>query len=171
MEESDSDVEALRIGRDEARRKLDHEIRLVYETDDTAQRIVRTSVIVLGIIVSVAGVIGPEGVRAIPVVPLVLAIVGSGCLLASVFTGIGVLVVSDFSFGVPSDLVTLPKTRRTSERTYLEILLDSYEQWTQQMVSVQEQNGDRLLISLAFLFLGIAGLSIAAGIIIVAGIG
>lgn len=47
MDTSETDVEALRLARDEARRKLDHEIRLVYETDDTALRTVRTSVVVI----------------------------------------------------------------------------------------------------------------------------
>lgn len=171
MAASKGDVEALRLAREEARLKLDHEIQLVYETDDTALRTVRTAVVILGILVSVAGVIGPKEVAVFPSVPLALSILGSGCLLVSVFTGIGVLVSTDFSSGVPSSLVTYPVFRESSETAYLETLLDSYEQWTGQMVRVQEQNGDRLLVVLAFFFLGILGISIAGGIMILSHVG
>lgn len=171
MGSSEGDVEALRLAREEARLKLDHEIHLVYETDDTALRTVRTAVVVLGVLVSAAGIAGPETIRQLPSVPLVLAIVGGASLLVCVFTGIGVLASSDLAVGVASAAVDYPVTTPTSERIYLERLLDSYRQWVGEMVLVRAHNSARLLVVLGTFLIGIVGISSAAAVIILLHLG
>lgn len=166
MEQPGADVEALRLARREARLKLDHEIGLVYETDDTALRTVRTAVVVLGVLVSAGGIAGVDDIVRLPVAALALFIVGSGCLLASVFTGIGVLAVSDFAFGVASTTIDHTVAAVDSEETYLEHLLESYREWVTQMVRVREKNSERLLVVLASFFLGILCIAAAGGLIV-----
>lgn len=122
---------------------------------------------VIGILVSAAGIAGPDAIRAIPPVPPALSLLGSVSLLVSVFTGIGSLAASDFAFGIASGAVVHPVDTGASGRQYLEELLVSYQLWVTRTFEVREGNSGRLLIVLGSFFLGVLGIAASGGIMIV----
>lgn len=56
-----ADLEALRTAHTEARTVLDHQIELLNDSDDKAMRTVRITLLIIGLIVSIASVVDVSG--------------------------------------------------------------------------------------------------------------
>lgn len=95
-----SDIEALRITRTEYRAVLDRQISLLDDLEDKAMWTARTAVILLGILVSGAGIAGRPGLVGLPIGATITFGLGAAGLIVTIFVGVGVYTVSQPRFGV-----------------------------------------------------------------------
>lgn len=101
--ESESNPETLRVALEESRRTFDNQLALTDEIDDKAMRTVRTAVIVLGLLVSAAG-IAPDGTFSdLQFFPIAMGGLGAGFLVVAVIVGIGTYEVTNVPFGISAD--------------------------------------------------------------------
>jgi len=135
-----TDDEALRLTKEESRTILDHRLDWLSETDDKAMRTVRTAVIVLSIIFSAAGVIGGSELRAIPPIPLGLSVLGVGLLFLTIVYGIYTYSDSETVYGPEPALRREVLEYEYSEREWLVMLLNGYEEWIDVMTRVNKRN-------------------------------
>lgn len=142
-----SDVEALRITREESRAVLDHRVKDINAMDDTALRIGRVAVIVLGIILSGAGLIGTNRLTSMPTG--VLMLFGFGVLLLLITLLISILTYTDSELDVGIDSTWREEVREEgySEEEWLDTLLEGYDEWIGLLQQEQSANRFQLLIT------------------------
>lgn len=87
----------------ESRRVLDHQIGFLNQMDDAALRTVRTAVIVIGIVVSVAGLAPDQPDGGLSVVSFALGGLGVASLLGSIVLGVYTFRRSDATLGPSRD--------------------------------------------------------------------
>lgn len=151
-----SDLETLRVTREESRDVLDHQLSLLNDLDDKAMRTVRTAVLLLGILISAAGIAGPE--RLADLHPLVKWLSGTAALLLFVTSIIGTAtyIASDMTFGVGRSHRAEIRSENYSEREWLFVLLDEYDKWTGEMRRTNESNARNLQAAQFLLALSLA---------------
>lgn len=108
---SPADIDALRTAERASEREYDKLVASVEEIDDKAMRTVRTTVIILGFVVSAIGISGPEALGEISVLPVFFGAWGVTMLLVSVMLGIATYAVTTYDAGVG------PEYRETIIRT------------------------------------------------------
>lgn len=153
------DIESLRLTREESRVVLNHHLSLLNDLDDKAMRTVRTAVILLGILVSAAGISGVERLGALPVVVLFAFGSGSVLLLVTAIIGVATYTLSDMSFGVGSDHRREVSEGNYSEEEWLLLLFEEYDRWSSEMAQVNQDNASRLFVSQAALIASLVLLS------------
>lgn len=156
-----TEIEALRVTREESRAVLDHQIALLSEIADRTVRTVRLAGVTLGIVVSVLGLGGPSLLSEAGVPARLLVGLGTVSLLACVVVGVGTYSTSGANFGVNDPFRREVLTDSYSEREWLRNLLAAYDGWSAEMQRVIERNGVYLLVVQLLLLLGIACLSTA----------
>lgn len=158
--EEHTDIEALRLTRDESRVVLDHHLTLLNDLDDKAMWTVRTAILVLTLIASAAAVVDSTVLAQLPpaAVSFSLTIIG---LFVTVFVGHGASVVSATKFGPGISYRKAIRADAYSERDWLVVLVDGYDDWIQQMDLTNDENArivfwaqGLLAASLALLFIG-----------------
>lgn len=92
---SGSDIEALRLAREESRAVLDHQIDLLDDIDDKAMRTTRLALLLVALIVSVGQLMSPDQIDNLDFYVRSSAVISTLLLFASAFIGIGVYTVSD----------------------------------------------------------------------------
>jgi len=165
MPPSGTDDETLRLTRDEARSILDHRLEWLSETDDKAMRTVRTAVIVLSIIFSAAGIAGEEALNRIPRIPFVLSSIGVVGLFLTIIYGIYTYSDSETVYGPEPALRREVLDYEYSERQWLVMLLNGYDEWIDVMERVNKRNAKHLsrvqyllVLSLFFLLLALGAI-------------
>lgn len=151
-----TDVEALRLARDESRAVLDHQVELLNEIDARAVRTVRLAGATLGVVVSTLGLAGPSLLSGAGVVVLLLTVVGVCSLLVCTLVGVGTYSVSEARFGVDDSFRDEVRAGSYDERTWLRDLLAAYDEWSGEMERTIERNGLYLLTAQLLLLSGIS---------------
>lgn len=161
-----SDVEALRIAREESRAVLDHRVTDINAMDDAALRIGRVAVVVLGIILSGAGLIGTSRITSMPTGVLILF--GSGIFILLLTLLVSILTYTDSELDVGIDSTWREEVREEgySEEEWLSTLLEGYDEWIGVLQQEQSANRYQLLVTqlllvtaLLLLFHGLAFLT------------
>lgn len=125
-------------------------------------RTVRTAVILLGILVSAAGIAGVRGLGEIPRAVLFAFGVGSVLLLATAIIGVATYTLSDLSFGISSDHRREVIEGNYTEGEWLILLSHEYDRWISEMGQVNDDNASRVLMSQALLIASLVTLSAGA---------
>lgn len=161
---NETETEVLRIGRKEARIILDHRIALLNETDDKAMRIVRTTIFLISIIASGVTIGGPNRIEAIPRVSLILGGIGIAGFLIAIIYGIYTSTNSETIYGPDKPFRNDSRREPYTEREWLVVMLEGYEEWITSMKKVNEDNVSRLfwlqLIFVSALILLIASVTL-----------
>jgi hypothetical protein len=157
-----SDVEALRIAREESRAVLNHRVEDINAMDDAALRIGRVAVVVLGIILSGAGLIGTSRITSMPAGVLVLF--GSGVLILLITLLVSILTYTDSELDVGIDSTWREEVREEgyNEKEWLVTLLEGYDEWIG--VLQQEQSANRFQLLMTQLLLVTALLVLLHGL-------
>lgn len=162
-----TDLQALRVTREESRAVLDHQIALLNEIDERAVRTVRLAGVTLGIVVSVLGLVGPTSLPGAGVVSTLLVTLGVGSLLVCVLVGVGTYSTSGANFGIDESFRRDVVSGSYAEDEWLRSLLAAYDDWSSEMEENIQRNGAYLLVSQLLLLLGIVSLATAIGLTVV----
>jgi hypothetical protein len=166
--ETGTSVEALRDAKAESWATLDHRITLAREIDDKATRLIRTNVVVLGIVVSAVGVAGPRTIGTLDVAVVALSVVGGIGLLASIFVGVGLYTVSGRDIGVSASYRDDVRRGSYSEREWLRTVLVGYDEWDADVAALNRRKEWYLLASQLVLLTALLALATATGLLLVA---
>lgn len=164
--DGESDIEALRVAREESRAVLDHQLALLNDLDDKAMRTVRTAVILLGILVSAAGIAGPDTIATLPRTSTLFFGAGIGGLFGTIFAGIGTYTTSDMEFGIGPVHRDEVVSWEYSEREYLGLVLAGYDEWTSEMRAVTADNANFVFRTQLFLVASLVSIAIAGGLLV-----
>lgn len=162
-----SDIEAFESVVDESRAILDHQIAFLNQMDDAALRTVRTSVIVIGIVVSAAGLAPDASVGSINVVSFVLGVLGVISLLGSIILGVYTYRRSNATLGPSRDFADEVRNERYGRVEWYDLLLDGFDEWHTEMREELEENAEWLLIVQTALVVGIVFLALSVALILV----
>lgn len=159
-----SEPEAYESMLEESRAVLGHQIEFLNQMDDAALRTARTSVIVIGIVVSAASV-GPEnlnhdGSR----VPLAVAALGILSLIGSIVFGVHTFRRSDATLGAGPDFTREVRTERYSRIEWYDLLLQGYDEWHEEMREELAENSRFLAAVQALMLLGVLLLACAVAL-------
>lgn len=160
-----SSVEALDIARKESRHVLDQQIALLYDIDDKAMRTVRTALLLIGILLSAAGILGREGLSGVETVTLGILGTSILCLLLVVIVGTATYSVTSVPFGVSSPYRDEVRTQGYDENEWLLEILDGYDEWTNELREENKENAFLLLVTQGTLLLALALLVIAGSLL------
>jgi hypothetical protein len=151
-----SDVEALRSARAESRAVLDHHVQDINAMDDTALRIGRVAVVILGLLVSSAGLLGTDRLETLPTG--VLALFGSGALVLLVTLIVSIVTYTDSELDVGIDRTWREEVREEAytEEEWLDTLLGGYDEWIEGLQQVQSTNRLHLLVTQFLLVMAVA---------------
>jgi len=150
---------------DESRASYRVQIETIESIDDKAMRTVRTTVLILGFIVSAVGIGGPTAVGDLSTPTMLVSLVGVGCLLGAGVYGVGTYTVTSYEPGVgPKDRARAVRLESAETQRYL---LEMYDRWARDISSEIEQNttyletaqwsllvGSALLLYASLLFIG-----------------
>lgn len=161
-----SDVEALRVTREESRIVLDHQIALQKDIDEKALRTVRLSLVLIALIVSVAQLMGTGQVAALEIGTLLSAGAGVLGLSTAVFIGLGVYVETKIPFGVGPGHRREVTMQSYSDREWLGVLLDEYDRWTDEASDSNESDALWLSRAQASMAIGVGYLIVSVLILI-----
>lgn len=159
--DTDPDVFARVI--DESRVTLQNQIEFSDELDDKAMRTTRTSVLLLGIVISALGVAQTNPLDNLPLETLGIAAIGMVFLFASALLGTGTYAVTDVPFGIGSNYRKDALTGNYSEKEWLVELLRGYNRWSRDIRLQNAHNTAYLSRVQILLVLGMSCLVIAAG--------
>lgn len=165
----DSEVEALRATREEARAILEYELRSLDELDDKAMRTVRTAVVVLGLILSVLGVTGPASVAGLPIWQFRLGALGVGFLVVAVLVGMVAATDTAVQPGPDAEFRREARTEAYTEREWLVIVLSGYDEWIETAKGATARNASRLLLAQVALVCAFLSLLAAVGLSVMPG--
>ncbi|MUV51094.1 hypothetical protein [Haloarcula sp. CBA1122] len=158
----DLTTEVLNQTRVESQESLERQLDLATHIDDVAMRNARTSVIVISIIASAAGIAKPSTLSGLSPEVSYTAATGIISLTICVFTGLGTVFSTDREFGVGDSFREEAQTQEYSENEWMLTLLDGYNEWTDSM-NQELRRGNLFLVGSQFLlFFGIAVLLISA---------
>lgn len=164
-----ADIEALRLTRDESRAVLDHHLTLLNDLDDKAMWTIRTAILVLTLIASATAVLDSTVLAQLPpaaVVSFSLAIIG---LFVTIFVGHGASVVSATKFGPGSSYRQAIRADPYSEREWLVVLPDGYDDWIQQMDLTNDENARLVFWAQGLLAASLALLVVGTSLLITGG--
>jgi hypothetical protein len=156
------DTEALETVRKESRQVLSEQLRLLNDIDDKAMRSVRTSVILLGLVVSAVQL----GNSSLSVAKLGSWSFGFGMtgvclLLLSVVTGVQTYSVSRPAFGVSDEHRADVVEGNYSEHEWLQFQLREYDQWIDSATQMNNKNAVLLHATLSSMVLGVLSLLVS----------
>lgn len=163
---SESDIEALRVSREESRAVLDHRLSLLNDLDDKAMRTVRTAVILLGILASAAGIAGPEALAQLSTLVSIFLIAGMAGLFGTIFAGLGTYTSSDMEFGIGDVHRSDVRDFRYSEREYLELILYGYDDWIAEMRRINASNAESVFWTQVLLMISLFCIATAGALLV-----
>lgn len=140
--------EVLKEASRASREVLNHRINLVFQMDEIAMHTVRTSIILIGILVSAAGITGTEGIAGLSIHSVVAFGLGGFLLILTIFYGIAMLTISDYSFGISRYQRDRAREQQVTEIEWYRTMLGSYDEWIEDMRETNESNANVLLITL-----------------------
>ena len=120
-EEGTSDVEVLRSGREEARVVLDNQLQVLTELQTKAMKTVRTTVLVLGLVLSATTLPGAKRVVNW------LVVSGVGSLVVGIILGLGTCSGSNPEVGIGTPYLRTMRRTSYDGSNWLDVLLGRYE--------------------------------------------
>ncbi|SDD46549.1 hypothetical protein [Natrinema hispanicum] len=153
----DSDEEALRAARKDARESLDQTISLIHDIDETAMVTLRLDLLILGLILT-----------AITSVPSTLrlanlaSIFGISCIILSAIVALLTNVGSDYQTGISGDYLREFQEASWTEREWNEWMIREYSSWLED--AREMASGDARALLITQLLLGLGFLSLFFGI-------
>lgn len=166
-DEDSINPEVLREASRASREVLDRRIDLVSEMDTIAMHAVRTSVVLIGILVSAAGISGPEAISRLSIVSVIAFGLGGGFLVLTIFYGVAVLTVSEYSFGISEVQRDRARTQHVTEIEWYRSMLGGYDQWIEDMRELNRSNANVLLITLLLFISGTTVIALGAAYMVV----
>lgn len=160
----DSEVEALRATREEAREVLNYKLDLLDSLDDKATWTARTAVVVLGVLISGVGATGSSGVAAAGTWVFAFGALGVTLLLGSVVVGVAAATDSEVNPGPGRSFRREVREERYDEREWNATLLDGYDEWIETAEDVTATNRSQLLVAQTSLVAAFLALVLAVGL-------
>lgn len=156
-------VDVLRSACSESRAVLDDQLDELADIGDKALWTVRTSLIVLGIVVSTASLANAETLRRLHEAVLALWLLGVCLLLTASVYGLGTYFGADRARGIS------PEFRRRarnglSNRDWHVLLLDGYDGWIEEMELTTDRYGTHLFRAQAVFIGGVLVFALTAGL-------
>lgn len=159
------DTAALETVRTESRHVLSEQLRLLNDIDDKAMRSVRTSVILLGLVVSAVQLGNSSlAVTKLGPWPFGFGMTGVCLLLLSVLTGVQTYSVSRPAFGVSDEHRADVVEGNYSEHEWLRFQLREYDQWIDSATQMNDENAVLLHATLSSMVLGVLSLLVSVSI-------
>lgn len=147
-EQSEYDVESLRVTRDEAREALDHQIEALNDLDDKAAQTLRLNVLLLGVVLTVASVLVSS--KTTPTIGrMANGPVVAGVAVSAVSMVMSIWVYTSRSYRVgtgPSDLHA-SLSEKPPEEELLTALLYNYATWMERNSRSNKRDGAALFVS------------------------
>lgn len=150
-----TDLQALRVTREESRAVLDHQVALLNGILTRTMWTVRLAGVALGLVVSVVGIAGPSTLFDAGMAVLVPAFVGVCSLVGCVFVGLGTYSITRMQFGVDDSFREEVIAGSYGEREWLRDLLAAYDAWSGEMRRMNRRNTTYLLVAQLLLLAGI----------------
>lgn len=166
-DEDVSDPESLHLTREESRAVLDWKLAVLDDIDEKAMHTVRTAIVLVGIVVSAAGIVGRDGLVAFGLIPVILAGAGTVSLLLSAVGGIVIYTVSGVPDGISRAHQNDVLERSFEESEWLYVLLVSYVEWIDGVARTNRRNARYLTGIQTLLALGLFLLVLAVALFIV----
>lgn len=124
---------ALEHARTESENVIERQLTLADHIDDLAMRNARTAVIVISILASAAGIADSDTIGSLPQGVVWFAGAGVVLLASCVFAGLGTVFATDRQFGMGGTYRDEVREQKYSENEWLLVLLDGYDEWTNEM--------------------------------------
>lgn len=157
------DPAALEVLLAETRREHEEEVATLDEIDDKALRSSRTAVIVVGFVISAAGIAGPGAVNVTPLPNLIVMGLGVVFLVASATAGIATASVSEYPSGVGRRFVRDGVEANPSVAAARRKVIVQYRRMTDEVAEEVETNTE--LLDAVQLSLGVGVLLLATNAI------
>lgn len=162
-----SDVEVLRSACDESRAVLDDQLAELADIGDKALWTVRTSMIVLGVVVSAASLADTDALSAVHWSVRGAAGFGVLALLAASLYGLGLYVVMDRIRGVGTEYRRRAADGGLNEQAWRLVLLEGYDDWVATMEQRTDVYGARLFVVQMVFYCGVFSFALAGCLSIV----
>jgi len=162
------DIEVLRSASSESRAVLDEQLRKLADIGDKAIWTVRSSVLVLGLVVSAASLGDTETLRGLHGAVFVLAVGGVGSLLIACLYGLGTYFGMNRVNGIGTEHRTLAADDTLDEREWLLILLHGYDDWIADVERTTDRYGTHLFRAQAVFVAGVFLFVLAGALSVVA---
>lgn len=166
-ERNAGDVEVLRSACAESRAVLDDQLDELSAIGDTALWTVRTSMIVLGIVVSAASLGDTNALSAFHWSVRGVAGFGVLALLTASLYGLGLYVVMDRIRGVGTEYRRRAVADGLDERAWRLVLLEGYDDWVATMEQRTDVYGARLFVVQMVFYCGVFSFALAGCLSIV----
>lgn len=163
-EEAEPAIETLGISRVESRAVLDHQIDLLNEIDDRALRTVRTSIVVLALLVSAGQIAGTSRIRSLRWLPVTAAAAAAVLFVVAILVGMAIYSVSHVPYGIGPTHRTEARDGGYSERKWLTLLMDEYDDWSLELLELTENNARWLAYAQGSFVLGTVVIAVAIAI-------
>ena len=167
MSDGGMSPDPLEIARRESRAVLNERIRTGRRLEDEARQSARTAVIVLGVLVGAAGIVGAQ--RLVRIEPIALGLFGVGAILLLTCQYIGLIRVGgeEFVYGI-GDVHRDSAVKRDLRSDYLKELLDAYNQWNVEMADRQAELNRSLFVAHMSLIGGVVAVTIGGVVVVLA---
>jgi hypothetical protein len=163
-----SDVDVLRSACSESRAVLDEQLQKLADIGDKAIWTVRSSVLVLGLVVSAASLGDAAMLRTLHPAVVVAASAGVASLLAACIYGLGTYFGMDRVSGIGTEHRTLVATESVSEREWWLTLLAGYDDWIADVERTTDRYGTHLFRAQAVFVVGVFLFVLAGALSVVA---
>lgn len=150
-----SDTEALRLTRKESRAVLERKFEVLEDIDQKAMHTVRTAIVMLGVVVSAAGISGTDGLTSFGLFPALLVVAGTFSLLLSFIGGVVIYAVSGVPDGVSRAHQKDVLERNFKESEWLYVLILSYVEWIDGVARTNQRNAKYLTAIQILLAIGL----------------
>lgn len=157
-----SDVDVLRSACNESRAVLDDQLHELSDIADKALWTVRTSMLVLGVVVSAASLGDASTFERLQDWILWLGLAGIVLLLGASVWGLGTYFVSDRVRGISPGYRARARDVEVREHDWYRVLLDGYDHWIAEMERITDYYGSHLFWAQATFLLGILLVVLAA---------
>lgn len=161
----ESDIEALRLAREESRETLNHQITLLNDIDDKAIRTARIAIILIALVISIAQFLPQQRLESIGRDTQLLVGLAGLLLSFTALVGIAIFNSSDPPFGIGSTHRKEIQREAYSEREWLVLMLEEYDAWTEEIRALNSNNAAwlgriQLAFAIGFVYLFISAITI-----------
>lgn len=163
-DDEQANVAVLRSACIESRTVLDDQLGEFSDIGDKALWTVRTSMIVLGVVVSAASLGDARTLRQLHPEIQVLGVAGVVLLIAASVYGLGTYFGADRIRGISPEYRRRAREGQLSEHDWRRALLHGYDEWIAEMEAITDRYGTHLFRAQALFLLGVVAFVLTAGL-------